>query len=103
MNDIARPLLSMTNDEDSAPSAKLEVQSTPRSAADHPGAADDRGRRLTVPWRRLPQPESAAALGMILASPRTALLMAQRLGRRIPPSASARSMTSAATRRQEVR
>lgn len=58
------------------------------------------GIRLT--WRRLDRLESAATLGMVLATPRTALLMARTLGPRIPPLAPPRSRSAQATRRPGV-
>lgn len=99
MNDIARPLLSMTEDAASATATKLSVQSAPLTAADPHGNASDRGAGLSLTWRRLDGLASAATLGMILVSPRTALLMAGMLGPRIPPSAPASSSPSAAVRR----
>jgi hypothetical protein len=100
MNDTARPPLYSTSAAALAAPATLPVQSLPRRVADLPGAANERGIRL--PWRRLDQLASAATLGLILASPQTALQMARTLGPRIPPSAPARSRASAATPRREV-
>lgn len=100
MNDIARPLLSMTDDAASTTATKLSVQSVPRAAADLPENASDRGAGLSLTWRRLDGLASAATLGMILVSPRAALLMAGMLGPRIPPSAPAISSPNAAMRKQ---
>jgi hypothetical protein len=57
---------------------------------------------IRLRWRRLDRLESAATLGLVLASPRTALLMARTFGPRIPPLAPARSRPAPATRRPVV-
>jgi hypothetical protein len=100
MNDIASPPLSTTSATASATPRTLTAQSLPRRVADLSGTGSDRGVRLT--WRRLDRLASAATLGVILASPRTALLTARMLGPRMPPPAPARANASAATRRPDV-
>jgi hypothetical protein len=100
MNDTARPPLFTTSAAPSAAPPALTVQSLPRRVADPPGAANERGVRLA--WRRLVRLASATTLGVILASPRTALLITSMLGPRIPLSAPGRSRASAATRRPDV-
>jgi hypothetical protein len=100
MNDIARQPLTTVDDAASAVCTKPVLQSVGGRVADPPSTAADRGVRLT--WRKLDRVASAATLGMVLVSPRTALLMARMLGPRIPPSAPASPSSSAATRRREI-
>ena len=55
-----------------------------RPAADKPSPTDLPGMRLK--WRTLDHLEAAATLGIILAAPRSALLVLDRLGSRVPPA-----------------
>jgi len=98
MKDIARPPLFPTSAAASTTPTALPVQSLPRRVADPSGTASERGIELT--WRRLDRLSAAATLGVILASPRTALLIDRTLGPRIPLSAPARSRVRTATSRQ---
>jgi hypothetical protein len=100
MNDTARSPLFSTSAAASATPTTLPVQPLPRRVADLPGAASEPGIR--VPWRRLDRLASAATLGLILASPETALQVARTLGPRIPSLAPAPSHARAATPRREV-
>jgi hypothetical protein len=99
MNDIASPPLSTTSATSSTSLSRLTARSLPRRVADLSGTASDEGVRLT--WRRLDRLTSAATLGVILASPRTALLTARELGPRIPPLAPTGPHTGAETRRPD--
>jgi len=102
MNDIGRPPLFTTSAAASPTPTALSVQSRPRRVADVPGTASERGIRLT--WRRLDRLSSAVTLGVILASPRSALLIDRTLGPRIPPLAPARvRVTPVTPRRGSVR
>jgi hypothetical protein len=58
---------------------------------------------VALTWRRLDRLASAATLGMILASPRAALLVDRTLGPRIPSSAAVRSSPCTEMRRREAR
>jgi hypothetical protein len=86
MHAIARPPLPRTNGAASPASTMFSVQTPPGAPAEVSGTADDRPVRLT--WRRLDRLASAAALGIVLASPRSALLVAQALVPQVPPSSS---------------
>jgi hypothetical protein len=101
MNQITRPPLSTTNDAASATLTKPAVQSLARGVDDLRGTVVGRADRLTR--RSLDRLASVATLGMILASPRSALLMDQLLGPRTQPSTSTTvSHPSPATRPQGV-
>ena len=97
MNDIARPLLLPTSATAAPTPAALPVQSPPRRVADLPGA--EREPDIGLTWRRLDRLSAAARLGVILASPRTALLIDQTLGSRIPATAPGRSRLNTARQR----
>jgi hypothetical protein len=84
MNHITRQPRSADPTTTSATRATPTAETPRRPDDDQPSAADRPGIRLT--WRKLDRLESAATLGMILASPRSALVMLDRLGSRIPPS-----------------
>ena len=100
MNDIERPPRSTTHDAAPASSLGLTLRSLPpRSAADPRGTTADHGIRLT--WRKLDRLAAAATLGVILASPRTALLIDQIVGSRIPASIPVRSSYIASSHRKE--
>jgi hypothetical protein len=84
MNHITRQPPSPHPITSSATRTTPEVDPPRRQGNDQPSRADRPGIHLT--WRKLDRLESAATLGMILASPRSALVMLDRLGSRIPPS-----------------
>jgi hypothetical protein len=94
MNHISRPPLSTNRSAASLTRTKPTIQSLPVRVPDQAASADDQGVRLT--WRRLDRLASAVTLGMVLASPRSALLTIEMLGPRIPPS-SPTSTTHAGT------
>ena len=101
MNDIARPLLLPTSAAASPTPTALSVQSMSRRVADSSGIEPERGIRLT--WRRLDRLAAVATLGVILASPRTALLIDRTLGPRVLPLAPARLRVSTAAPRRGAR
>jgi len=83
MNHITRQPRS-TNSIAASATRPTSIHARGSRAGDLPGTADDQGIRLT--WRRLDRMASARTLAMVLASPRSALLMLDLLGPRIPPS-----------------
>jgi hypothetical protein len=84
MKNINRQLRSLDPLKDSTTRTAPTAYSSRRTGADKPPPTDRPGIRLK--WRTLDRLEAAATLGIILAAPRSALLVLDRLGSRIPPS-----------------
>jgi len=100
MKDIARLPVSTTGHASSAGAMNLTSPPSPGGVTDPAASAGDHGIRL--PWRRLDRLASAATLEVVLVSPRTALLIEQMLGPRIPHQVTARPIQRSVSRRREM-